>query len=318
MSSIPKQNKKPLYTRWWVWVIIVFAVLVVVGGIAVSRTLTQSQIDKYRYLEDSVDVRKRTLKKTVSASGEVTPNQSTLFTASAPARVSEVNVSAGDAVSSGDVLVKTEGEEFTAPYDGRVLAVHTFVDDRIGVAQMIVEVGSSASHIAFYASDAEAVEIEKGQTATLTVPAENNGSEEYEAEVEFRSPKKYESLSTAGAESGYEIRISTGDIPEDLAALVGLAVDVDITIEERSNVLSVSRGAVQEDDNGDAFVYLPATVDAVFAADARGVDDIAMLLGTEDITTGFEGDEYVEITDGLNDGDRVLLFVTEPTGGTAL
>lgn len=317
MSSIPTQQKKSFVKRWWFWALIIVAVLAVVGGIVGSRSFTQSQIDQYSYLEDAVDVRKRTLQKTVSASGEVTPDQYTAYSAAVPARVSEVNVTAGDEVSSGDVLVKTEAEEFTAPYDGRVLAVHTFVDDRVGIAEMIVEVGSRDSHIAFYASDAEAVEIAQGQTAVLTVPADDNGDTEYDAEVEFRSPQKYEAITATGEDSGYEVRVSTGDLPEELAQLVGLTVDVVITIEERTNVLSVTRGALQEDENGDTFVYLPATVDGAFVAQARGVDDVSTLLHTEEITTGFEGDEYVEVTDGLSDGDMVLLYVAEPKGGSA-
>jgi multidrug efflux pump subunit AcrA (membrane-fusion protein) len=98
--------------------------------------------------------------------------------------------------------------------------------------------------------------------------------------------------------------------------VIGLSVDLVVDIYETEPVLSIEPSAIQYDNEEQAFVYLPPDLTDEFTAKALQAENVTDVLETRDITIGFEGDLYFEISDGLKDGDSVLLYIPSTTAGS--
>ncbi|UCG10607.1 MAG: efflux RND transporter periplasmic adaptor subunit [Dehalococcoidia bacterium] len=126
--------------------------------------------------------------------------------------------------------------------------------------------------------------VKVGQKAVITVDALPDV--EFEGEVRTIS-------SVAREEAGvviYEVKIGF-DVPEVTGLRVGMSADVDIVMEEASDVLLVPERAITEDSEGNTVVMVK-------------VDD-----QTEErkVFTGLGDGFYTEIVSGLSEGESVVL-----------
>ncbi|OGY85610.1 MAG: hypothetical protein A2233_03250 [Candidatus Kerfeldbacteria bacterium RIFOXYA2_FULL_38_24] len=316
-TFIPKPKKKRFYKRWWFWLLVVVFLLVLVGLAVGQSVMKQQRLNKYNYLKDAVTVSKTTIEKTIATNAVMTADETTSLYLSAPAKIKELPVSVGEEVNKDEVLLKTDLETLKAPFDGRVLEINTHVDDLNMAAQPLIVLGYRSSHLEFFASDAEVLELVVGQTAHITVPSFNNGKDAYSGEVVFVDTKKFADPSAlgSGGNSGYRVKITSGDMPEALTKIIGLSADVEIVTDQKTNILALPSGVVQTDDNNNEFVYLAPTVDEDFITKAEQTGKVTDVLTSKDITTGFVGDEYTEITSGLKEDEKVLLYF-EPQNST--
>lgn len=318
MSGIPKPKKKRFYKRWWFWLLVVVGSLVAIAVIGGSVAYQRAQQTAYAYLEKTITVEDRQLKKTITTNGEVTSDNTTHLFVSRPGTVTEVNYNVGDEVVKDDIVVKTDGgslpdEEIKAPFDGRVLAIHTFEGDAASLTVPVVEIGFRSNHIEFIASESEVINLRVDQHATLTIPSFNNGRDSYEGEVTFVDVQKQTIVAGTVSESGYLVKVSADDLPDELERIVGLSIDVVVDVYETDEVASIEPSAIQYDEDTDPFVYLPPVVNDNFIQSAAGIEDITELLSTQKIEIGFEGDQYFEVESGLESGDEALLYI--PSNG---
>ncbi|MDP3970846.1 MAG: HlyD family efflux transporter periplasmic adaptor subunit [bacterium] len=322
MSNLPKPKKKRFYKKWWFWTLIIL----VLSGAGLASVLSQqyadAQLNAYSYLEDNVEVKRRNISKTISTNGHVVPDNSTYLFFSIPGEVTAIDVNVGDNVDKDKVLMRIDGGDFTrsgndelkSPFDGKVLSINTFVGDVINQTTAVMEIGYRSNHIEFIASESEVIDLRTGQRTTITVPSYNNGRDEYDGEVTFVDVKKQvaaagaQATSGAVAESGYLVKVSTTEMPDEIRDIIGLSVDLIVDIYETSQVNSLKLRAIQHDDDDNPYVYLVPEINPQFISDAMKADSVTDLLETKDITTGFEGNDYIEITSGLKDGDKVLLY----------
>lgn len=327
MADIPKPKKKRFYKRLWFWASIVTGVLVLVVATIGVTAYQQAMLSSYDNLKESVDVRTRTVKKTISTEGTVVPDELTQLYLPGSGTITEVNYAVGDDVDKDDIIAKAEvsagGPSFTyevkAPFDGRIVTLTVFENDVVTPQEPVAGIGFRSTHIEFLASDSEVLDLDDGQEAKITVSSYEDGDNEYDAEVTFVDSARYVPTAVEAAmatESGYRVKVSTGNMPDVLKETLGLSVDIDITVEERSDVLSITTGAIQYDSNDEPYVYRLPTVDWDFVQRAQGVENVTELLERQYIEIGFRGDEYAEVTDGLRDGERVLLYV--PSTGQSI
>lgn len=315
MATLPQQKKKKIYKRWWFWFLIIIFVFISIVFIAGKSSYAKKQLADYAYLNETVGVTSRDIRKTISTTGTIVPDESTIFSATTQGTVTDVHFSVGDDVNTGDIIIETDEEEITAPFDGRILHISTFVGDRVDMTKSLVEVGYRSNHIEFLASDSEVIDLKKDQSVLMNIPSYNSGRDEYTGHVQFVDVKKQDqvasSQSGASAETGYLVQVSLDDpeMPEELKRIIGLGVDMEIEIDEKTDTLSIPTGAVQYDDNNQAFVYRVPTVDDAFVQKAKTVEDVVSLLKKQKIEVGFVGDEYTEVTDGLQEGENVLLYI---------
>lgn len=319
MAKLPKPHKKRWYKRFWIWLIIVIAASILIAGILGAAGYKSALENQFSYLNETIEVQNRQIQKTITTNGKIAPDNSVALSAAVGRKVTEVNVSVGDEVNVGDRLMRSEGGAvIDAPFDGRVLEVNTFVGDVPNGTTPSIVVGFRSNHIALVASESEVVNLRTGQHASLSVPSYNDGKDTFDAEVQFVDEQKqnFTEPGSTTVESGYLVKISAGSLPDDIEKLIGLNVDVVVDVYETDEVRSIEPGAIQYDDNDTPFVYLPPTLDDEFLTKAATAEDVTALLEKRYIETGFEGDDYIEVTSGLNAGESVLLYI--PSSGGAL
>lgn len=320
-DNIPQPQRRRWYKRWWFWVFLI-GILGITGGTAIGqRMIAAQELASYEYLNDTVSVQTRTIQKTISTTGTITPDAEVSLYPQGVGTVTAVEVTVGQTVAKGDTLVTIDQsvggtKNITATFDGRVTQVQTFVGDTVSAAIPVVTLAYNTTHIEFYASDAEAIALKPDQKVAISVPSYENGKTTYTAQVTFVDVRKtILTVTSQSSNSGFRVKVSTGDIPSHLTSIIGLTVDMTIITAEKSDVLAIENAAVQYNDDSSAFVYLPVTVDRAFVEKARGLEDVTSVLEKKNITVGFEGDEYTEVIRGLNAGESVLFYV--PSQGSA-
>lgn len=318
-KKLPDPHHKPFYKRWWFWTFIVLVLLIGGGAMLGQSAYRNYQKQQLSYLEKTTTLQTRDLKKTITANGTIVPDEQVQLGFSAGTKVKEVNYHVGDTVDKNDIILSSDFQKIKAPFDGRVLAINTFVDDVVHPGTPVVTVGFRDTHIEFTASEAELVSLALNQPAMIAVPAVNDGNDTYTATVQFidvqkQAPSAASAVTGGSTDSGYLVKITDGSLPDELRHTIGLSVDVVITVAEKTSVLSIEPAAIQYNDDGSTYVYLAPTLDDAFYQSAMGATNVISLLSKRNITTGFVGDDYTEVSGGINSQDRMLLFVPKSSG----
>lgn len=311
MSSLPKSKKRSIYKRWWFWAIVIVALLVLFAAGAIMQQVSNARDNAYAYLQQDVVVKERDLRKEISTTGIIVPERVQQIVSPVAGSVEEVSVSVGDAVIKDDVLMRIAGVDITAPFDGRVLFVDTFEGATALPSAPIAAIGYTTNHIEFYASESEAIDLSDGQEVEFTIPAYTDGRDTFTGEIDTVSLTKTASAAALAGEgdSGYLVTVAIDDLPNDVESLVGVTADLTVTVAEKQDATSLDAGAIQYDEDGDPFVYVLPELTDEFLETASETEDIETLLETKKITTGFRGDEFIEVTDGMRVGDKALLFI---------
>ncbi|WP_428073457.1 efflux RND transporter periplasmic adaptor subunit [Candidatus Avelusimicrobium aviculae] len=126
-------------------------------------------------------------------------------------------------------------------------------------------------------------EIYKGQPATLRIDA--LPGKEFEARLQIISP-------VVDANSRAVAVEFWADNPRDILKS-GMFAKVDITLAEKKNAVSIAKKSLYT-ENGESYVFVPAS-------DGKTAQKKA-------VTVGFENTNYLEITEGLKEGDVILEF----------
>ena len=93
----------------------------------------------------------------------------------------------------------------------------------------------------------------------------------------------------------YEGKISVSD----LGAADGASVSIDVTVQQRTNVLTVPIAAVKQNGSGQDVVRV------IDLANRSRITDVP-------VTTGLSEGSYIEITKGLKGDETVIVEVDQP------
>lgn len=180
--------------------------------------------------------------------------------------------------------------EFVAPADGVVLARH--FDDRrvVSAGTPVIEIGDMESiEVEADILSEEVVRIEEGDPVEVTGQA--LGERVVEGSVKRIFPSGFEKISALGIEQ-QRVKIRVAFDNSEAGLRPGMSVDVRIITGRREDTLAVPERALFRDGGGWA-------VFAVRGGEAR----------VTPVTVGLKNDEWAEITEGLEAGDRI---VSEP------
>lgn len=309
MSALPKPPKKSWYKRWWVWFLMITALLIG-GAVTIQLMMDAAQTDSIAS-QQAISAAKHDLVKAVSTSGKIAPEQSEALAFNLASKVTEVSVQPGDDVEQDDLLAKTAFQQLKAPFDGRVISVNTFEGDLPIPGATVIEVGYRSNFIDVIASESEVFDIAVGQSVELSIPTYDNGATTYHGTVETVYTRKTSTSAMTGqgtsTDSGYLVRIRPTDLPAAVNNLIDLTVNVKILVDQRTDVLAIERAAIQYRDDDTAYVTVPGTVTA---------DDSDPAPVEQTVVTGFEGDDYIEIVSGLTEGQQVLLNIPKAETAT--
>ena len=244
--------------------------------------------------------------------------------------VSAVNVSENESVSSGETLITLTDTETSANYDallkergeiedqlnelikiykeGGVCATISGVVDSIesgsGTAvsgyEMQAETSAEYTTVATISPDTtmaitisvdemDILSLSEGQEATVTI--DSIGEDSYEGVVA-------EVSTTASSDSGVTSYSATIHIDKTEEMLSGMSASVVITIEGNDNALLIPVDALHQ-TSATAYVYTEYD------------ESTGQFSGMQEVTIGLSNSNYVEITDGLSEGDTVYYTTSE-------
>ena len=176
----------------------------------------------------------------------------------------------------------------TAPLAGTLTSLNIAVGDDVSVGMTAATLSDvSGWYVASYVDEVDVLNVKKDQDASITM-------DQYSGKT-FAGTVSYVSHAlgtTSTSVSAYPIKIMMTEVPETLVD--GMSADAAITVSVVKNVLAVPIAAVAT-QNGKQYV------DVVTIGTDRTVTTNRV-----EVTTGQEGDEYIEITSGLKAGDKVL------------
>lgn len=265
--------------KWW----ILFGIVIVVIGIGGwffakgKEKPTMAQVQ-------TASVQKGKLQVKVSGSGTVQPVTSSDVKAASNAEVDEVLVSKGEKVKEGQELVTfTDGSDITAPADGTVTSIGVSDGDRVSKGQVI-------AHITNYDDLQTTVQIDEldipkvkvGQTASIKVNA-------------FPDTTYTGKVTSVANEGTVSNGVSTFDVTVHMNkptnVKVGMTAEVSILVQSKDNALYVPIEAVHSINN-EKYVVVE-----------KGDGSVTR----QTVKTGISNEDYVEITDGLTEGEVVRL-----------
>ena len=224
----------------------------------------------------------------IGLSATVAPRVWTELTAPVAGTISDVRVDLGDTVKRGQSLADVRPDAggatraLTAPYDGVVVArsVHPGAHVAPGGMPIVTVIDDSRLRVLAEVPEVDTPLVRVGQDATVVVAAHPNHT--WTGKV---------------ARLGRELSAQTHTLPieidvdnADRKLLAGMAAHLHIQVAAHANALTVPRATISLKD-GAAFVFRDA------GGRARRVP----------VALGFEEGDFVEVTQGLADGDEVLL-----------
>lgn len=273
-------------------IIVSIILVLVVGYIGYQLFTSQAEVDVAADQRTTIET--GDLSKVVFADGTVVSTNSRTLVAETSGVFEEVYRNANDEVAEGDDLFRLQGQAgeviVTAPIDGTLTNVQVKNGQAVAAGQTILgqinDLGSF--QIEAYLSESDIAEVAVDQSVDIEV----NALDDVEVDGKVTFVAKAPEITLDGSTS-YKVTISLDETPENL--LPGLSVSLEIQVDEVADVV-VLDSAYLFSKNGTSFVRQITT-------DSAGRESI---VDTE-VEIGFEGDTEVEITDGLEDGDTVIL-----------
>jgi multidrug efflux pump subunit AcrA (membrane-fusion protein) len=171
----------------------------------------------------------------------------------------------------------------TAPISGVVLEVRSKPGERIGSGTeliRLIDLGSLQARVTVIEEDLPLLDI--GQPVELFLDAAP------EAQLSGSVDRILPGRLTGEDRPLYYVHISVIDLPPGM--LPGMTIDASIIIAQRTDVIRLPRALLRAEADGTARVEVWSGTDA----------------GERQVRVGLRGDVYVEILDGLREGERVV------------
>jgi HlyD family secretion protein len=169
-----------------------------------------------------------------------------------------------------------------APFDGVIVDANQQVGDMVNANTAIVTlIDPQALEVEASVAERDLAMVQAGQAAQLL----------FDAQPDLTATGYVERIVPArlsGSQALYPVYLTFDDLPDGLAA--DMSVDISVTIAGKSDVLRLPRALVRArpDDTAQVSIWVNDHVEP------------------RSITTGLRGDVYVEVVEGLQEGDLVV------------
>lgn len=279
MNGESKQKKRRVVRRI-AWTLVA---LLVLGG--VGWMVYNSLKAEYTVTYDTYTATTGSISNALSFSGNLNLVDSETYTASSSGTVRTIYAKAGDEVKEDDKLLRlNNGETITAGFDGRVNKVNVREGDAVAVGEELAQIaGFRHMKVSFRVDEYDIGDVTVGQACTATVTALEKQFETTIDAIDY--------ISSSSGNVAYYTATASLDV-DDAYVLPGMQVTVSITQEEAKDVVILKVDAVSFDETNQAFVW---------------VKNDAGELEKRTIATGVSNGNYIEITEGLSDGDEVYV-----------
>lgn len=265
--------------KWLKWLIIL-AVLALAFVIFVLPTLRS--VSDALYQQDTVA--RGDISTYYSFSGDLVLAKSESHAATSDCEVRDVYVSEGDAVKKDDRLMRlSDGTAIKAGIAGEVTDLDVERDDAVSAGQALVSVADFDSmRVEFDVDEFDVDAVHVGTDAQITIDA---------LDYTFTLPitRISKTPRTSGDITYYTARADMDACDAPDAALPGMRVDVKVLGAYAGDALMIKMDALSFDEYNKPYVLIQS-----------GDEKVRQYVGT-----GINDGVYVEITDGLSEGDTV-------------
>jgi len=241
---------------------------------------TQNQIAMRDAARD-IELKKLALRRSGESLKKLVAKPRPVDLASAQAKVSQMWASLRQAQKAYDDMF------LKAPVDGIVTVVNREVGENISATEEFAVLISDNLQIKANISETDIAKISLADPVTITFDALPLDAV-FHGTVASIDPAETVVQGVIYYQAAIAFDAAEGMIRS------GMTANLEILADERSNVLTVTPEAIQFEENK-PFLYI--------------LEDGIKI--RRDIETGLEGDTTVEITKGITDGDRIILYETE-------
>lgn len=259
---------------------------VIIGIAVVSLTILVSYY-KFRPADFSYEKVKAQISDIVtyySFSGNVvSKNRQSVFSEKAM-QVSRIYVEKGQEVKEGDILLSTTaGDKLKSKINGEVVSINIEENKQVMPGTLLIEiVDYNDLEVVFKADEFDVGALDTGKEATVYIPA---------IKKEFKGSIR--EISKEGQiANGVTFYTATIDIEQDGNIRTGMSAEVKLISDKAKNVVTLPMNVIQFDEQNQPYVFK-------YAQDKNSVVK-------QKITTGINDGTYVEIKDGVLDGEEVL------------
>ncbi|EXJ23551.1 putative RND efflux membrane fusion protein [Alkalibacterium sp. AK22] len=270
------------------WIgVAVFLLFVGFVGFSIYQTTQEDQTVTVR----SASVEEDSVTEIVATTGVIQPAQ--MQEVMGQGLVLELGVAVGDSVEEGDTLVTyQDGTSFTANFDGTITEINVAEGEADNNAQQgqasLVLADLNELEVALELSRSDASQIEVDQAVQMDYAGQN-----FEGTVSFIEPIARTEQTQMGSSSRLGATVAFDSDIDGLIA--GFDIDVDIIVASVDNALVIPIEALNFDQNNNPYVF---TVEEGVATEVP-------------IETGIQSDARIEVTEGLSEGDQVVLSPDE-------
>ena len=266
------------------WIgIIVFLLFLGFVGFSIYNTTQEDDTVTVR----TAEVEESDITEVVVTTGIIEPTQTQEIVGQGV--VAELNVSVGDSVEEGDTLVSyVDGTSFTANFNGTVTEVNVTEEEADANAQQ----GQPSLVVSDLNNLQVAVQLSRSDAALVNVdqPVEMEYADTfYEGTVSSIDPVATSEQTQMGSSISLGATIAFDSDTDDLIA--GFEIDVDIIVDSADNSLVIPIEALNYNQDNEPYVYI--------VTDGQ-VSEVM-------IETGIQSDARIQVTDGLSEGDQVVL-----------
>ena len=216
----------------------------------------------------------------------------------APGSVSirSIYVSDGDSVHVGDAIMRlSNGQTLEAEFDGQVNQLTLKEGDKVKSGDLLFQIADFGHmQVSIRIDEYDILDVHVGDACRVTTTATEAV---FDSEI---STINYVSSSTGSV--AYYTATAYVDCTD---VYPGMQVTVSIPRNEASDVVILKEEALSFDERNQAFVYMLA---------GDGTEEMVRVR----VTTGVSNGNYVEIRDGLSEGDSVFVEVKANTDAVSL
>lgn len=284
----PRRKKR---VRKIILFLLVLLLLAAIGWFAYNSLKAE-----YTITYDSYTATTGSISNALSFSGNLSLIDSETYTASSSGTVKAVYAAAGDEVEKDAKLIRlTNGDTIKAGFAGRVNKMNVSAGDEISAGEELAQIADFRHmKVSFRVDEYDIGDVKVGQACTVTATATEK---QFETTIE-----SIDYISSSSGNVAYYTATAYVDV-DDASVLPGMQVTVSITQEEAQDVVILKVDAVSFDNTNQAYVWMKN--------EAGELEQVY-------IATGVSNGNYIEITDGLADGDEVYVEVeTVATSGAA-
>ena len=286
------KNRRKRALRRIITTIIVLALLAGAGWFAYNSLKAE-----YTVTYDTYTATTGSISNALSFSGNVSLIDSASYAASVSGTVRTIYAQAGNEVQEGDKLLRmNSGETVTADFAGRVNKLSVAEGDEVTQGAELVQIADFRHLlVSFRVDEYDIGDIAVGLPCTVTITALEKAFESTVESIDF--------ISSSTGNVAYYTATALLEV-DDPAVLPGMQATVSITREETQDAVILKVDAISFDQKNQAYVWMKN--------DAGELEQRA-------ITTGVSNGNYIEVTEGLNDGDEVYAEAKETeTASTGL